>query len=127
MELVKILEVMTSAGCNGNRLWIMVKPLPTGAIVSIAGRTGVAPDPTIVLQLIQLVTRCLNGNRLWIMVKPLPTGAIVSIAGRTGVAPDPAIVVQLIELVSIGGYGDCLLPSSLCHPVHDSPWHGVPV
>ena len=101
-------------------LRVVVEPLPARAAVAAARRAGVAPDPPVVVQLVQLLAGGSNRDGLRVVVEPLPPGTAVAAARRSGVAPDPAVVVQLIQLAAGGGDGDGLRSCCRAAAIRDS-------
>ncbi len=124
MELIKLIPIRRDhRGAS-----IVVEPLPARTGVAVAGHPCIAPDPAIVMQLVELGSRCDNSDSLPIVVEPLPARTGVAVAGRPCIAPDPAIVMQLVELVPRCDNSDSLpIVVSRCQPGQESPLQGVPV
>ena len=81
------LKKSRAGGGDADGFGVIVQFLPTWTAVPVARRSQEMPNPTIVVQLVQLVFDSSNCNSGGIVVEPFPPGAIFSIAGRTGVAP----------------------------------------
>lgn len=111
------LEHLRAARNDLSGPWVVIQTLPPGARIAIAFGAGVAPDHSVVVQLInrigvELINRvaashprriaCHHYSRAWIVVELLPAGAVVSAAWRACVSPDAPVVMQLKEIVAHG-------------------------
>src|SRR6266568_4092679 len=87
---------------------VVVEPLPARTTVAAARRPRMAPDPAVVVQLIEVAARRGDRRRLAVVVEPLPARATAAAARRPRETPDPTVVVQLVELSAARGDGDGL-------------------
>src|SRR5262249_26212991 len=62
-----------------------------------AGRSRVAPNPAVIVQLIKVIARSDDSHGFLIVIETLPPRTCLARAGRSGVAPNPAVVVQLVK------------------------------
>src|SRR5438132_614567 len=101
--------------CDVFRLGIVIQPTPAGTTFARAGRSRVAPNPAVVVQLEELIARGRYRLGSGIVVQHLPTGARIAGAGFAGVTPDAPIVVQLKQLVAAGrnGFGSGIVVQHL--------------
>ena len=89
------------AATRHNRLGgrIVIKHLPTGTRVTATRRSGIEPDLSAVVQLIQLTAASCNRFGGGIVIEHLPSGTRVSAAWRVGVTPNLTVLMHLIEVL----------------------------
>ena len=96
MALIEMISRCDDVARSG----IVIQPLPSGTIRGAsARRTGVAPDLSVIVQLIELSTRGGDGGSPRIVVQLLPARTRVAATRRSCVTPDRTIRVKLENLV----------------------------
>src|SRR5438445_562555 len=85
---------MIVGSSDSDGLGLVVESLPTGTAVATTRYALVAPDPTVVVKLIETVEGDGDGHGLGIVVEPLPTGAGIAVARRAGITPDRGTVAR---------------------------------
>ena len=93
-----------SACCYPVRESVVVEARPAGAAGAAAGRSGVVPDRTIVVALIDVSAAGGDGDGGGIVIQLLPAGAGRAAGARSaGIKPDRPIAMQLQQFLSTGG------------------------
>ncbi len=75
--------------------WIVIEPSPAWAAIPRALGTGISPDRSVIVALVDV--RTVDGDllRLTVVAEHLPAWATVAAARGAGVTPDAPVVVHL--------------------------------